>query len=36
VGLNYRDHAEETGAKIPAEPILFFKSTTPCAAPTTT
>ncbi|HMZ24967.1 MAG TPA: ureidoglycolate lyase, partial [Saprospiraceae bacterium] len=24
VGLNYRDHAAETNAKIPAEPILFF------------
>jgi 2,4-didehydro-3-deoxy-L-rhamnonate hydrolase len=26
VGLNYRDHAEETGQQIPAEPILFTKS----------
>ncbi|MCL1869131.1 MAG: fumarylacetoacetate hydrolase family protein [Promicromonosporaceae bacterium] len=26
VGLNYRDHAEETNAAIPAEPILFFKA----------
>jgi len=25
LGLNYRDHAEETGAKIPEEPILFSK-----------
>ena len=25
VGLNYRDHAEETGAAVPAEPILFLK-----------
>jgi 2-keto-4-pentenoate hydratase/2-oxohepta-3-ene-1,7-dioic acid hydratase in catechol pathway len=25
VGLNYRDHAEETHAAIPAEPILFMK-----------
>jgi 2-keto-4-pentenoate hydratase/2-oxohepta-3-ene-1,7-dioic acid hydratase in catechol pathway len=25
VGLNYRDHATETGAPIPAEPILFMK-----------
>ena len=33
VGLNYRDHAEETGAKIPAEPILFFKSTTALCGP---
>jgi len=28
VGLNYADHARETGAEIPKEPILFFKSTT--------
>ena len=28
IGLNYRDHAAETGAKIPAEPVIFFKSTT--------
>ena len=28
VGLNYSDHAAETGAKIPAEPILFQKATT--------
>jgi 2-keto-4-pentenoate hydratase/2-oxohepta-3-ene-1,7-dioic acid hydratase in catechol pathway len=26
IGLNYRDHAEETGAEIPAEPIVFMKS----------
>jgi len=26
IGLNYRDHAAETGAKIPAEPILFLKT----------
>ncbi|GAB3278646.1 fumarylacetoacetate hydrolase family protein [Kineosporia babensis] len=25
IGLNYRDHAEETGAAIPAEPIIFMK-----------
>ena len=25
IGLNYRDHAAETGAAIPAEPILFLK-----------
>ena len=25
VGLNYRDHAEETGAAIPQEPVLFMK-----------
>ena len=26
IGLNYADHAEETGAEIPAEPILFNKA----------
>lgn len=26
VGLNYSDHAEETGQQVPAEPILFTKS----------
>ncbi|MGH3733897.1 MAG: fumarylacetoacetate hydrolase family protein [Acidimicrobiales bacterium] len=26
VGLNYRDHAEETGSAIPSEPILFMKA----------
>ncbi|WP_327175978.1 fumarylacetoacetate hydrolase family protein [Streptomyces sp. NBC_01335] len=26
IGLNYHDHAKETGAAIPAEPILFFKA----------
>lgn len=33
VGLNYRDHATETGAKIPSEPILFFKATTALCGP---
>jgi 2-keto-4-pentenoate hydratase/2-oxohepta-3-ene-1,7-dioic acid hydratase in catechol pathway len=27
VGLNYRDHARETGAQLPAEPVLFLKGT---------
>ncbi|MGW2850412.1 fumarylacetoacetate hydrolase family protein, partial [Streptomyces sp. NPDC001274] len=26
IGLNYHDHATETGAEIPTEPILFFKA----------
>lgn len=26
IGLNYHDHAAETGAAIPEEPILFFKA----------
>ena len=25
VGLNYRDHAEEQGAKLPKAPLLFAK-----------
>lgn len=33
IGLNYRDHAKETGAKLPDEPILFTKSTTSLAGP---
>jgi 2-keto-4-pentenoate hydratase/2-oxohepta-3-ene-1,7-dioic acid hydratase in catechol pathway len=33
VGLNYADHARETGAEIPKEPILFFKSTTALCGP---
>ena len=26
IGLNYRDHAEETGATPPSEPVMFLKS----------
>ncbi len=26
IGLNYRKHAEETGAKLPEFPIVFFKN----------
>ena len=26
IGLNYMDHARETGAQIPAEPIIFLKT----------
>lgn len=33
VGLNYLDHAKETNAPIPKEPILFFKSTTAIVGP---
>jgi len=33
IGLNYRDHAAETGAKIPAEPIIFGKATTSLVGP---
>ncbi|MDQ1143086.1 fumarylacetoacetate hydrolase family protein [Pedobacter agri] len=33
VGLNYKDHAAETNAPIPAEPILFFKATSAIVGP---
>jgi 2,4-didehydro-3-deoxy-L-rhamnonate hydrolase len=33
VGLNFRDHAAETGAAIPSEPVIFFKSTTALVGP---
>ncbi len=33
IGLNYIDHARETGAQIPAEPIIFMKATTCISGP---
>lgn len=33
IGLNYADHAKETKANIPSEPIIFFKSTTALSGP---
>lgn len=33
VGLNYKAHAEETGGKLPPEPMLFTKSSTALAGP---
>ncbi len=33
IGLNYRDHAAETGAAIPAEPVIFFKASTALCGP---
>jgi 2-keto-4-pentenoate hydratase/2-oxohepta-3-ene-1,7-dioic acid hydratase in catechol pathway len=33
IGLNYSDHAKETGATVPAEPVIFFKSTTAIIGP---
>jgi len=33
IGLNYADHARETKAKIPEEPVIFFKATTALAGP---
>ena len=33
IGLNYADHAAETGSPIPAEPILFMKATSSIIGP---
>ena len=33
VGLNYTDHAEETGAPTPKEPVLFMKAVTAITGP---
>ena len=33
IGLNYSDHAEETGAKPPTEPIVFMKATSSINGP---
>lgn len=33
IGLNYSDHAKESGMEPPKEPILFFKSTTSLVGP---
>ena len=33
IGLNYSDHAEETGMAVPSEPIIFFKATSAIAGP---
>jgi 2,4-didehydro-3-deoxy-L-rhamnonate hydrolase len=33
IGLNYSDHAAETGAKVPKEPIVFMKATTCISGP---
>ena len=33
IGLNYSDHAEETGMKVPPEPIIFFKATSAIIGP---
>lgn len=33
IGLNYADHAKESGADIPKEPILFFKATSAIVGP---
>src|SRR5215467_12506145 len=33
IGLNYSDHAAETKAQVPPEPVLFFKATTAICGP---
>lgn len=33
IGLNYRDHAIESGLPIPSEPVLFMKATSSLAGP---
>ena len=33
IGLNYSDHAAESGMEIPAEPIIFFKATSSFSGP---
>jgi 2,4-diketo-3-deoxy-L-fuconate hydrolase len=33
IGLNYADHAKETGAAMPPEPVIFMKSTTALTGP---
>ena len=33
IGLNYSDHAAETGAKVPSEPIIFMKATSAIVGP---
>lgn len=33
IGLNYADHAKESGAAVPPEPVIFMKSTTSLCGP---
>jgi 2-keto-4-pentenoate hydratase/2-oxohepta-3-ene-1,7-dioic acid hydratase in catechol pathway len=33
IGLNFVDHAKETGKDIPTEPVIFFKATTALCGP---
>jgi 2-keto-4-pentenoate hydratase/2-oxohepta-3-ene-1,7-dioic acid hydratase in catechol pathway len=33
IGLNYRDHAAETGAPLPTEPVVFMKATDTVVGP---
>ncbi|MVO84715.1 2-hydroxyhepta-2,4-diene-1,7-dioate isomerase [Streptomyces sp. p1417] len=36
IGLNYHDHAAETGAETPAEPVVFFKAADTVVGPNDT
>lgn len=36
VGMNYADHAAETGAPVPEQPVLFMKATTAIGGPNDT
>lgn len=33
IGLNFKDHAAESGMELPKEPVIFFKSTTALCGP---
>src|SRR5689334_11332415 len=33
IGLNYAEHAAETGAQLPKEPVLFMKATSAISGP---
>jgi 2-keto-4-pentenoate hydratase/2-oxohepta-3-ene-1,7-dioic acid hydratase in catechol pathway len=33
IGLNYSDHAAESGMAVPSEPVIFFKATTAISGP---
>lgn len=33
IGLNYQDHADESGMEAPAEPVVFFKATSSLVGP---
>ncbi|RCK50714.1 2-hydroxyhepta-2,4-diene-1,7-dioate isomerase [Thalassospira profundimaris] len=36
IGLNYSDHAAETGMQVPPEPVIFFKATSAVCGPNDT
>ncbi|KJS19542.1 MAG: hypothetical protein VR78_03175 [Hoeflea sp. BRH_c9] len=36
IGLNYSDHAAETGAQVPKEPVIFMKATSAVCGPNDT